>query len=256
MKAPPRLIDDASVAPELRADLERAASSEHAYDVAAGLATFQAAIGSAGELVPHAADAAASGQAAQAGTAAVTTKGALFGAAGAKVTLATVGVVAVVAVSVATLPRQEASKPAPVPPPTAAPAKPQPTFLPAAAEPSAAEQPAPVPGEVAAPALSGSVPPHRAGKGSKDQALRREIALVGEMKAALASDPARTYELSQQATRELGRGMLHEEREALATLALFQLGRSEPAARRARAFLDRYPKSALRERLEPIAQGP
>jgi hypothetical protein len=83
-----------------------------------------------------------------------------------------------------------------------------------------------------------------------DAALRRETAQVGRIRSLLAADPARAYRLAQAGHREFVRGMLREEREALAILSLWKLGRTALAERRTRAFVASYPQSALREQLE------
>jgi hypothetical protein len=79
---------------------------------------------------------------------------------------------------------------------------------------------------------------------------RREIAQLGRIKALLARDPARAYRLAQQGHRSFARGVLRHEREGLAVLALFDLNRRPHAARRAQAFLARYPDSPLRAEIE------
>jgi hypothetical protein len=252
MKAPPRLIDDPSVAPELRADLERTAATKYEYDVAAGLAGLHVAIGSAGGGLPPT-DAGAGGQAAAQGAAAA--KGSLLGATSVKVAL--VSVATAVTVAIVALPKLGTE---PRRAPTAAEqrkAAPAVSAQPAAESPLAPEAPiaAQEPGAAVTPKPAIPQAPHLRKATDPDRALRREIELVGEMKAVLEADPGRAYALSQEANREIGRGMLFEEREALATLALHGLGKTEQAALRARAFLIRYPKSSLRERLEPIAQG-
>jgi hypothetical protein len=83
-----------------------------------------------------------------------------------------------------------------------------------------------------------------------DLALRREIAQLARIKALLDPDPAAAYRLARAGHREFARGMLREEREALAVLALWQMGREAEAKRRSRMFLERYPHSAHRERIE------
>jgi hypothetical protein len=109
----------------------------------------------------------------------------------------------------------------------------------------------PVPGPV--PAAAEARPPSAAPAGARapapDQALQREVAQLGRIKQLLAGDPRQAYRLAQAGHREFRAGMLRHEREGLAILALWQLGRDREAQTRARAFLARYPESPLREQL-------
>ena len=66
----------------------------------------------------------------------------------------------------------------------------------------------------------------------------------------LEHDPARAYALAQSGHRKFPRGMLREEREALAVIALWNTGEENAARRRAEAFLARYPNSAVRGQVE------
>lgn len=218
MKAPPRLVDDARVSAKLRADLTRTRSVVEPFDTADGLAALDAAIAAG-------AGAAAAAPAAK--------KSVLASGMAAKIAAA-VGASAVVA-TVATL-QVQSTKPA---------ARPQPAR-------SAWSQPAspaiaPAPPSVAAPADTGSTP-------EIDRA-RREIAQLGRIKALLPSRPAQAYELAQTGHREFGQGLLHQEREGLAVLALWQLGQRDEAKRRSRAFVQRYPSSPLRAQIERQLQA-
>ena len=67
-----------------------------------------------------------------------------------------------------------------------------------------------------------------------------EARLVARAKAALTSAPASALSLANAAKREFPRGMLVEEREALAVQALARLGKTEQAKRRGEAFLRAY----------------
>ena len=88
-----------------------------------------------------------------------------------------------------------------------------------------------------------------------DDALRREIAQLGAIKALVESHPGAAYRMAQAGHREFSRGMLREEREALAVLSLSQIGRRAEAEKRAQAFVARYPQSPLRERVQHLIDG-
>jgi hypothetical protein len=206
----------------------------------------------------------AQGKAAAAAThAAATTKTAgLLGSAGAKLALAAVGTAAVVAASVATWPAAHnatPSEPRRVATSSTAPSEsPQPLVVDALATKTPAMEPKDTSAPAAAPthrvaqtrvALAPGAAPVQA---NLDDAMRREIAQLAQIKAALDTDPARAYRLAQAGHHEFGRGMLRQEREALAVLSLWQLGRRTEATGRARVFLARYPQSPLRESIERL----
>jgi len=276
MKPPPRLLDDPSVAPELRADLKRAATSLPAYNAAAGLASFQAAIGSS-----LGAPTAAATHAAQAKTATAVTVGksaTVLGSAGAKVALLALGSAALVTVGTLSFPSHvaapqhhpasHAAAPFPAAPIPTAPAQPAPTSLP---EPTTLP-PAPQAPALPAPTAEAPVAVRDAGhararertyaptmhgatrQADPDDALRLEVAQLGQIKSVLDSDPAQAYRLAEAGHKTFSRGMLRPEREALATLALWNLGRRDEATRRAEAFLTRYPTSPLRARLQLLVE--
>ncbi len=126
-----------------------------------------------------------------------------------------------------------------------------PPLLPASALVSAAprlELPplAPVPVKVAPPASSAPAPFTPAAsslsheRGLLDRARAKMAA--GEADGALAS-------LNQHA-RSYPRGLLSEEREAMAVNALVALGRAPEARRRGQAFNQRYPSSIVRRSVE------
>jgi hypothetical protein len=245
--APPRLLEDPQSSPALRADLERTATTHPSYDVATGLIALQAAIAGAGGALSGGA-----GHAAQAAGA----KGAGSLGAGLKLTLGAVGVAAAVAASVALWPgTRPAAKPAAmVPHAVTAPATTPPS---AAVEETAAGTRAAEPATRAAhesPAATVSGKSRLAKPAATvrqtDDPLHREVAQLGEIKASLDADPARALRLAELGNREFRRGALAQEREALAVLALWNLGRRAEATKRERAFLERYPQSPLRERLQ------
>jgi ribonuclease E len=271
MKAPPRLLDDPTLAPELRSDLERTAAAPSGYDMATGLAGFQAAIAASlaapagGGAGAHASATASAGHAAGAAKAA-----GVLGSAGAKLAIAGLGTAAVMAAAVAgwtsrpqtpTTPSaatvQRVAAPS-VPSGAAAEALPtpiaedQPT---SAAEPAGAPEPALAqePQHALAPARSVAIKPRALG--TAQDPLRAEIAQLGQIKTLLASDPASAYRLARAGNRQFRHGILGQERDALAALALWNLGRHAEAKSAAQTFASRYPDSPLRERLQPMLQS-
>jgi hypothetical protein len=77
-----------------------------------------------------------------------------------------------------------------------------------------------------------------------------EFRLLRAARQALAERPARALELTDEHARRFARGMLSQEREAIAVDALVQLGREGQARTRAQAFLGAYPSSPYRSRVE------
>jgi hypothetical protein len=228
------LLDDPGIAPELREDLRKASSAPAGYDVAAGLASLRAAIGPGGP-----AGGADGGAAATSGGAGAAGAGSAAG----KVALAAIAAVAVVAGTLAVVQRA---------PDQAVPRRARSAEVAAPRAPEA-QTPAPAPHEHAhvEPAPTAVPPaPH-----DPDGKLRREIAQLARIKALLPRDPRAAYRLAQSGNREFARGVLAQEREGLAVLALSALGDARAASRRARAFLARYPDSPLRERIAAIAAG-
>jgi outer membrane protein assembly factor BamD (BamD/ComL family) len=88
-----------------------------------------------------------------------------------------------------------------------------------------------------------------------DAELRREIAQLGRIKALIDRDPNAAARLATEGDREFHRGMLRQERDALAIFALWNAGRHAEAERRAQAFIARYPDSPSRERIERLLRG-
>jgi hypothetical protein len=151
------------------------------------------------------------------------------------------------------------SAPAPGPAPgAAAPAPPAPATV---AEPPAPSAPAPVleaPAPVLeAPAVAAPEPaaPARqrdlhAVPRTDSRARPREEALLERAQSALAAHPDRALALAAEHRRLFTRGVLAEEREAIAIEALRRLGREQEATRRAAAFVAKYPNSVHRSRVQ------
>jgi len=251
MKPPPRMCDDPTLPPLLREDVARALAEPDPYDVAAGDARLAGALlalpalDSATETSTHAAGAGtASAELASSGASGI------FGSMAFKLAAGAVFTAAVVLGGVLAWPERPSRRPPgshDAPQPTAAtPAMPEPAFVPDT--PLAHDTQAQAQADTAEPA-SPRVAASRAPR-DMDAALRRETAQVGRIRSLLEDNPAQAYRLAQAGHREFVRGMLREEREALAILSLWKLGRTALAERRTRAFVASYPQSALREQLE------
>lgn len=77
-----------------------------------------------------------------------------------------------------------------------------------------------------------------------------ELELVQRAQAALASDPRRALALTAEHERAFPSGEFIQEREAIAVEALAHLGQKAEAVRRARALLDRYPRTPYAPQIE------
>jgi hypothetical protein len=115
--------------------------------------------------------------------------------------------------------------------------------------PTAAEVTPPPPVEVApAPPTAADEP----GAVADDQgsSSRREIAQLVRIRALLPQDPLAAYRLAQRSEREFPRGVLSEERQALAIVALHRTGKRAAATAQAHAFFERFPQSPMRGTIE------
>jgi hypothetical protein len=277
MKAPPRLLNDPAVATELRADLERVAATTPSYDVAAGLAGLQAAIASAaapasqtpvaGQEPLTARSAGASGPGnvvgGSAGPAGLTgLKAALIGV-GAVALLSLAGVStfralrrdepkpAAAALSVSA--RESANANSESANANSESATANSESATANSESAIHAKSSPAQGQAsAAPIQPTTVEPSETAESRAPDVLRREIAQLARIKQLVDDDPARAYRLAQTGHREFKGGMLRQEREALAVLALAKLGETAQARTRAHDFLARYPASPLRDRVQAV----
>jgi hypothetical protein len=77
-----------------------------------------------------------------------------------------------------------------------------------------------------------------------------EYRLLRSARQALASDPTKALNLTQEHIRRFPQGMLTQEREAIAVEALVHLNRHVQAKTRGQAFLAAYPVSPYRSRVE------
>ncbi|MDF2692425.1 MAG: hypothetical protein K0S65_808, partial [Labilithrix sp.] len=82
-----------------------------------------------------------------------------------------------------------------------------------------------------------------------------ELALVQRAQASLATDPQRALATTDEHARAYPKGEFTQERELSAVEALARMGRKEEARGRARALIQRYPRTPYAARLE-MAVGP
>jgi hypothetical protein len=74
------------------------------------------------------------------------------------------------------------------------------------------------------------------------------------IRALVKLDPAAAYRLALRSEREFPAGLLSEERQALAIVALAKTGANDSAQRKAREFLARHPQSPMRELILSVLQ--
>jgi hypothetical protein len=82
-----------------------------------------------------------------------------------------------------------------------------------------------------------------------------EAGLLLQARQALAASPAQALAHCNEHQRHYARGALVQEREVIVIEALTRLGRRDEAAERLRRFVQAYPSSAYRPRLEALV-GP
>ncbi|MEX1363207.1 MAG: hypothetical protein AB1Z98_08780 [Nannocystaceae bacterium] len=88
-----------------------------------------------------------------------------------------------------------------------------------------------------------------------DDGVLREARMVARARASLAADPARAFELAEQAERDFPEGQLVEERRAIAIAALVALGRMDEARTRAQRFLARFSRGAHADAVRRVLGG-
>ncbi len=89
---------------------------------------------------------------------------------------------------------------------------------------------------------------------SGSAAAASELELVQRAQAALPSDAQRALAITDEHAHAYPSGELVQEREVVAVEALSRLGRKDEALRRARAFVQRFPRTPYAARLE-VALG-
>jgi hypothetical protein len=231
MKPPPRLVEDPAVAADVQDGLTELAATQLPFDTAAGLSSFQSALGSSAEVSSAVATASAG-----------VTNGVLVAGSLALI-LTGAGLYAWLARSDKAPARTEAAPSAPS----------------AAVTPSAAPAPSIELQPIAAPAPAADTPEptRKAGPpGPAQTPLDREVALMVKAKALVNDKPRAALTLIDRLEREHPRGALSEERAGLRVLALWAAGDIDRARTERSAFLARYPHSPMRERLAQLQESP
>jgi len=124
----------------------------------------------------------------------------------------------------------------------------EPAVVAAPADASATGSAAP---RVVSPAV-GRAPSGGSAAHAADTRLERELQQLARVRQALSADPASALALADAGHAEFKAGVMREEREALAVMALSRLSRSSVFEARARRFLKQYPQSAFRERINAL----
>ncbi len=250
---PTRLVEDSSVRDELRQRLASEAGIKPHYDFEQGLARLRATIANipSGSSGP---DSDAPG--AKLSVANYAVKGSVWKVAGVVGLAGTAVIVGVRAWSPTThVGRMEggAAAPAMASPPSQV-DEPDPAHVGA---PVAAAEPAAEQGTLVNEPAAAAPPSHdpKAATRARDaDKLREEVNNLAQIRAALAADPETALALSEDGNRRFPGGVLQEEREASAIRSLAALGRESDARRRARRFLENYPKSPFAERVRLSAR--
>lgn len=235
------MIDtQATTSPNMRGDLQQLAATRYDYDVHGGWEKLERTLA---DLPPSDADGLSHGDALAASTGSASSA-----AAGVPVAIKLAIVAAIggsVALGASWLGREEAPPPVARSAAPAARSAPPPAAEVAPPGPVAAPEAAPAPAPVESAAVPRRAPP----------ASNREIAQLVRIRAALERDPAAAHRLIRAAQREFPQGMLREEREGLDVIALFRMGGARRAREQAERFIERYPRSPLRPRVERILAG-
>lgn len=88
-----------------------------------------------------------------------------------------------------------------------------------------------------------------------DDRIKREIEHTDRMRRALEDDPSRALALAREGERMFAQGMFTMERKGHEVLAMSALGRKDEAQRLGQAFLKRWPKGPLSERVRRAIDG-
>ena len=266
-------MEDPAAAPQLRQDLKQASSAGTNYDVAAGLSALRATISQAG--TGQESGASASDSPSLAPEASAPASAAVGWSLGTKLAVTTLGLLVATGMMFGVLSKsaspepQLSSDPAGNPPATtvepadhiATPADTAPSLSADKPVPSTANNSPSMVRESKVPSAASHRAVSRKPAISADEGheqgpdLRREIAELARIKSLLPRDPARAYDLAIAGHARFGRGMLYPEREALAVLALSALGRDAEAKRRGQSFIQSYPDSPLRTRIQAAISG-
>lgn len=248
MSAPKRLLEDPETAAALRADLHTVAAHQVNFDLAAGLARFEASL------------------AAGSGVAAAGVKPSLtllkFGMAGIVAGGAVLGVALFSGSDPSTqAPAKTVSAPlvAPVtqlPPPAAAPTI---ARVPAAPPSDAAVAVEPVPSVTQKPARASARPTQKAAPQpaapsaeTRDDLLQREVQQLRQIRQLVGSSPSQALALANEGHGTFKGGVLYQEREALALQALSSLGRRRELEARGERYLRAFPNGSFSTRVRQL----
>lgn len=91
--------------------------------------------------------------------------------------------------------------------------------------------------------------------GRDKELLERELTQLGQIRQALVKSPGTALALADAGHREFKAGVMHEEREALAVIALASRGSRAAFETRAGRFLKAYPNSGFRERVANLLEA-
>ena len=251
---PTRLLEDPTALAGVRGDLAHAAAAGlEGLDVSAGAASLSTAL-----LAESGAAGAAAGSGVLVKVAAVTAALAIVGGAAWAITRPAAEPASVVGASEASPaepePQVRLKVPFPIETPAATPESPARDVV--AAPVLNVEESEPPPEEEAAavvlesskarprprprPARRPQQPTETKSAQSDADRFAREAKLVSDARRALGSSPARALALTATAKKEIPKGMLVQEREAIAIRALVALERNQEASRRAKAFLVKF----------------
>jgi len=260
-REPIRMMEDDQEAEGLRVDLSRAAEHDVGYDVAAGVAAFEATLASA-----------------PAGTEVAGSGGAAGGGLGTgKLLMILVGVAAVggaIAVGVggsSDEPAPVVAKAEPDPRPAIVPEPPaQEPAMPV--QPTVASDPEPEPDSKPAPDLRSDPAPQPVAKDPKPAKVKptakpkpkpapepepspavdrhkAEMEATNRARKALASNPGQALELARKADKEFPGGLFGEQRDGIKALALLAMGKTESGRKAGEAYLRKHPKGTYADKL-------
>jgi hypothetical protein len=100
------------------------------------------------------------------------------------------------------------------------------------------------------------LPPSASARPPETVPERTEVQTLDAARAALASQPAQALALCNEHSRRFPKGMLGEERERIAIEALVGLGRKSEAKARADRFLQVFPNSTYKKRIDRLTSEP
>jgi hypothetical protein len=246
MKAPPRLLHSSEGHEALRASLTAAASAESRYDVEAGLARFQRSLAAAPSADPQPVDpipAAASVTNFRVTAATLSTVACWL-----RKPSALLGAMFVNAPwqGQTTRPAGSTDLAAPAPAVTNADAGSANTSDTVARPVDVARD---EPEEPPEPVAKANAAEPRA---SRTLTPRSEISEVLRVRATFRTEPRAALSILAQLDRDFPRGVLQEERDALTVLAHWHAGDRAIARELAQRFVARYPRSAMRQRLQEL----